>query len=224
MGHKVNPKSFRIGNIYTWNSKWFANKKKYSKLLRQDILIKNFLRKKLRESLLETIEIERSPTVLDITIYAAKPGMIIGRAGAGIEELKKGLKNTILNKKSIADIGRVTMNINIKEVAKPHLSSPVIAQMVISDLEKRIPYRRAVKGALGKIERSGAQGAKIIVSGRLNGAEIARSETLSFGKIPLHTLRANIDYFGGVARTIYGVIGVKVWIYKGEVFDTEEKE
>lgn len=224
MGHKVHPKGMRIGKIYTWSSKWFSDGKKYSKLIRQDILLKEFLQKELRDAMVENIEIERSPTVLTITIYSAKPGMVIGRGGAGIEELKNKINNKIIKKRSIADIGKVTLNINIKEVSAPHLSAPVIGQMIIADLEKRIPYRRALKQALGKIERAGAGGGKVMVSGRLNGAEIARSEFLSFGKIPLHTLRADIDYFYGIARTIYGALGVKVWIYKGEIFDTKENK
>jgi len=218
MGQKVNPKSLRIGNIYTWDSKWFAEKKKYPRLLEQDVLIKDFLNKKLRDAVLEKIEIDRSPGVLTLTIFAAKPGIIIGRGGAGVEDLKKELKFKILNKKSIIDIGKINLNINIKEVSKPNLSAPVVMHGMIADLEKRIPFRRVMKQALFRIEKGGAEGAKVIIGGRLNGAEIARSEALSFGKIPLHTFRADIDYAQGIARTIYGAIGVKVWIYRGEIF------
>ncbi len=224
MGHKVNPKSLRLGNIYTWTSKWFSDKQKYPRLLEQDTLIKNYVNKKLRDAIIEKIEIERSPGNVTITIYSAKPGIIIGRGGAGIEELKKELQSKILNKKSIVDIGKYNLNINIKEVPKPNLSAPVIMSGMIADLEKRIPYRRVLKQGLFKIEKAGAKGGKVMVSGRLNGAEIARTEMMTFGKIPLHTLRADIDYAQGIARTIYGAIGVKVWIYKGEVFGEEKKQ
>ncbi len=223
MGQKINPISFRIGGIYTWNSKWFSNKGKYKDLLKQDILIKEFLKKKLREAIVEKIEIERSPAAITVTVYAAKPGLIIGRAGAGIEALKKELSLAVLRKKSIADVGRVNLNFNVKEIAKPHLSSAVIAHSIIADIEKRIPFRRAMKQAMGRAERAGALGVKVMVGGRLNGSEIARSEMLATGKIPLHTLRADIDYHQGIAQTIYGVIGVKVWIYRGEIFENKAK-
>jgi len=223
MGQKVNPKSFRLGTLYSWTSKWFSDKRDYSQLLQQDILIKDYLREELKNAFLENVTIERTPSALTVTVYAAKPGVIIGRGGAGIEELKKKLKRKIINKKSIADIGRAIININIKEVKKSNLSAPVILRGIIVDLEKRIPYRRVMKQAIGRAERSGVKGIKIIISGRLNGAEIARTETLGSGKIPLHTIRADIDYAQGIAKTIYGILGVKVWVYKGEIFNKVEE-
>ncbi|MFH0854144.1 MAG: 30S ribosomal protein S3 [bacterium] len=214
MGHKVNPKIFRMGIIRTWDSKWFA-KGKFSSFLKQDVLIRKFLKKQLREAAIDKIEIERSTNNIKIIIYSAKPGVIIGRSGAGIEELKNNLKK-LFNKIGLSDIN---LNLNIQEVRNPNLSANIVLQNVIDDIEKRIPFRRALKQANGKVEKAGAKGVKIVVSGRLNGAEIARTEKLTAGKIPLHTLRADIDYSRGTARTIYGAIGVKVWIYKGEVFN-----
>lgn len=215
MGQKVNPKIFRIGELYQWNSKWFS-KKDYAKFLQQDILIKRFLEKELKEAAVEKIEIERSAMNITIIIYSAKPGIIIGRGGQGVEELKKKIQNKFLDKK-------ISLNINIQEVSDPNLSAELVAQAIITDLEKRVPYRRVIKQAVARIERTKAKGVKVIVSGRLNGAEIARSETLSSGSLPLHTLRADIDYAQGVAQTTYGVIGVKVWIYKGEIFKKTDK-
>ncbi|MFA6215027.1 MAG: 30S ribosomal protein S3 [Patescibacteria group bacterium] len=216
MGHKVHPKIFRIGYLYGWNSKWFS-RRDYIKFLQQDILIKKFLKKELKDASIAQIDIERSATVTTVIIHSAKPGIIIGRGGQGVEELKKKVKKNFLDYKS-------SLNINIKEVTNPNTSSELICQAIIADLEKRIPFRRAMKQAIMKVQRTDAKGVKIIVSGRLNGAEIARTETLIHGNLPLHTLRADIDYARGVARTTYGAIGVKVWIYKGEIFNNNDKE
>ncbi|MFA5021637.1 MAG: 30S ribosomal protein S3 [Patescibacteria group bacterium] len=215
MGHKVHPKIFRIGTLYGWNSKWFS-RKDYSKFLRQDILIKKFLAKELKDAAVAQIDIERSATVTTVIIHSAKPGVIIGRGGQGVEDLKKKIKAKFLDPKS-------SLNINIKEVSNPNLVSELIVQAIIADIEKRIPYRRAMKQAIGKVEKANAKGIKVIISGRLNGAEIARTETLTSGSLPLHTLRADIDYSRGVARTTYGAIGVKVWIYKGQVFKKDKE-
>ncbi|MFH1192301.1 MAG: 30S ribosomal protein S3 [bacterium] len=214
MGQKVNPKIFRMGIIRTWESKWFS-KNKYSDFLKLDVAIRKFLNLKLKDAALDRIEIERSGESIKITIHSAKPGIIIGRSGVGIEDLKNKLQKSVLNK---MNIGKMGVNLNIQEIKNPNLSANIIIQNVIDDLEKRIPFRRALKQAIGKAEKAGAKGVKILVAGRLNGAEIARSEKLTSGKIPLHTLRADIDYTRGVARTIYGAIGVKVWIYKGDIF------
>ncbi|OGF21255.1 30S ribosomal protein S3 [Candidatus Falkowbacteria bacterium RBG_13_39_14] len=213
MGHKVNPKIFRMGIIRSWDSKWFA-KKNFSDFLRQDILIRKFLKKQLREASLDKIEIERSGDSVKVIIFSGKPGIIIGRSGAGIEELKNKLKK-LLNKIGLPNIN---LNLNIQEVSNPSLSANIILHNIIDDIEKRIPFRRVLRQAVAKAEKAGAKGVKVMVSGRLNGAEIARTEKLISGKIPLHTLRADIDYTRGTANTIYGAIGVKVWIYKGEIF------
>lgn len=215
MGQKVNPKIFRIGINRTWDSRWFSDKN-YSSLLRQDVLIRKFIKNKLKEAAVDKVEIERPAGNLNITIYSGKPGMIIGRAGAGIEDLKKEIQKKFLEKK-------VSLNLNIQEVAKPDLAAQIVLLNIIADLEKRIPFRRAMKQALSRVERAGALGARVVVAGRLNGAEIARTEKLGWGKIPLHTLRADIDYARGFARTIFGTIGVKVWIYRGNIFSARER-
>lgn len=215
MGQKVNPKVFRIGINKTWNSRWFSNKD-YSGLLRQDVTIRKFISQKLKDASVERIEIERPAGNLNIIIHSAKPGLIIGRAGAGIEDLKKEIQKKFLDKKTV-------VNLNIQEVSQPDLSANIVLQNMITDIEKRMPLRRVMKQALARVERAGALGAKVIVAGRLNGAEIARTEKLGWGKIPLHTLRADIDYARGFARTIFGTIGVKVWIYRGEIFDKDNK-
>lgn len=216
MGQKVHPKIFRTGILYTWDSKWFSQKN-YSKLLRQDILIRKYLEKKLKDASIDKITIERAANAVNITIHSGKPGIIIGRGGSGAEDLKKEIKRKFLEPKT-------NLNLNIVEVGKPNLSSAIIAQSIAADIEKRIPYRRVMKQVINRVEKAGAKGVKVTVSGRLNGVEIARTETLSQGKIPLHTLRADIDFYQTVANTTYGVIGIKVWIYKGEVFDKEKSE
>jgi len=222
MGQKVNPKIFRIGVIKGWDSKWFS-KRNFSAYLKQDIAIKKFLKKKLKDSAVSKIEIERSAENLNIIIHAVRPGTIIGRSGVGIEDLKKEIEAKILNKKETAIGQKINLNINIMEVDKPNLNAQIVLDGIIADIEKRIPYRRVMKQAISRVERAGAKGVKIIVAGRLNGIEIARTETLTSGMIPLHTLRADIDYSRGAAHTTYGKIGVKVWIYKGEVFESEQQ-
>ncbi len=221
MGKKVNPKILRMGITRTWSSKWFSNGKNYIKNIEQDIKIKKFLLKKLIEAGVDRIEIERSVNKININIFTAKPGLIIGRGGAGAEDLKREIHRKFLSRPQIVKLSEI--NININEVSQPNLSAQIIAQSMILDIEKRMPFRRVMKQAVGRVERAGALGVKIVVGGRLNGAEIARSEKLVSGKVPLNTLRANIDYARGTAHTIYGSIGVKVWIYKGEVFEKEEK-
>lgn len=216
MGQKVNPIGFRIGGIQTWRSKWYASKKTYSKLLEQDVRIRDYLTKLLKEALVNRVDIERSRKSVTVTVHAAKPGIIIGRGGAGIEKIKKDVSRKFLPPKT-------NLQINIQELKTPNLHAAIVAQTIVNDLEKRIAFRRVMRQAMGRIEREGAKGYKIQIKGRLNGAEIARSESMSEGLIPLHTLRADIDYAKKTARTTYGAIGVKVWIYKGEVFE-EKKE
>ena len=217
MGRKVNPKIFRIGIIYQANSKWFAQKY-YSVLLREDVQIRDFLRKKLKEGGVAKIEIERSAGKLTVIIYTSRPGVIIGRGGGGIEELKKQLKQKYLGSK------KVDLNINIQEVDRPDLNAELILQGLIAQIEKRIPFRRVMKRGIEQVIQAGAQGVKIIMAGRLNGVEIARTETLSQGKVPLHTLRADIDYSRGTARTTYGAVGIKVWVYRGQIFKKQKKQ
>jgi small subunit ribosomal protein S3 len=219
MGKKINPKIFRIGVTKTWPSKWFSVLKDYPAKVEQDVKIRKYLIKTLREAGVDRVEIERQGEKITINIHTAKPGLIIGRGGAGVEELKKKIHWQFLKKYRPGNI-----EVNIFEVERPNLSAQIIVQQMILDIEKRMPFRRVMKQAISRVERAGALGVKVIVSGRLNGVEIARSEMLSSGKVPLHTLRADIDYARGTANTTYGAIGIKVWIYKGDKFDKEEEK
>lgn len=212
MGTKVHPNIFRLGIIRPWDGTWFATKKGFKVFLQEDVEIREFLRKQLKEALVDRIEIERSRQEVKINIHCAKPGIIIGRGGAGIEDLTLKLKKEFFRGR------RVKMGINVKEIQKPSLSSQVIAQQIAADIEKRMPFRRVMKMAIERSFKAGAQGVKVTISGRLNGADIARRETIAQGKIPLHNLRSDIDFASLPARTIWGAIGVKVWINRGEVF------
>jgi len=214
MGQKVNPKSLRLGIIGTWDSKWYADRKNYAKLFHQDLALKKVIREKLKTAGVTTIEIQRSAKKVIVNIYAAKPGLIIGRQGIAIEDLRD-----MLSKKFNQNI-----DVNILEVQSPDTSAQLLGELVAVQIEKRIAYRRAVKMALQKAIEAGAKGAKIQVSGRLNGVEISRREYFKEGNIPLHTLRANIDYAHVNANTTYGVIGIKVWVYKGLVFKNREAQ
>ncbi len=216
MGQKVHPRSFRIAVTKGWDGIWFANKKAYRDNLQEDIRIRAFLKELLKEALIDRIEIGRSREEVKFTIHAAKPGIIIGRAGSGIEEINKKLKKNFFRGR------RVKVSINVKELQKPSLSAHVVAQQIVADLERRMPFRRVMKGAIERVLKADAVGVKVTVGGRLNGAEIARSETISKGKIPLHTLRADIDFASVMARTIWGAIGIKVWINRGEVFESKK--
>ncbi|HCC22731.1 TPA: 30S ribosomal protein S3 [Candidatus Falkowbacteria bacterium] len=213
MGKKINPKVFRLKSIVGWGSKWFSDSNQYASKLRQDVSIRSYLSKHLLDAFVSNIVIERSAKDVNVIIYSARPGIIIGKSGAGVDELRKSVSRQFIKDK------KVKVNITIKEVSKPNLSSSLVAQGIKFDIEKRIPFRRAMKQAIQRVERAGAEGVKVIISGRLNGAEIARTEMLVSGKIPLHTIRADIDYSESIAYTTYGVIGIKVWIYKGEVFE-----
>ncbi len=212
MGQKVNPNGMRIGIVKTWDAKWYADKD-YAANLHEDIKIRAYLKKKLLTAGISKIETERVKNRLKITIHTAKPGMVIGRGGSGIEEIKTGL-NDYTDKR---------VDINIAEIKQPDLDAILVAENIASQLERRIAFRRAMKQAVGRTMRLGAKGIKVAVGGRLGGAEIARKEYYREGSIPLHTLRADIDYGTAEAHTTYGRIGVKVWIFKGEVLP-EKKE
>lgn len=218
MGKKVNPKILRMGITKTWPSVWFSSGKKYIKNIQQDVMMRKFLLKDLREAGVDRVEIERNAQKIIVNIHTAKPGSIIGRGGTGAEDLKKKIHARFLK---TFRLGEITLNIS--EVDRPNLSAQILVQSMIADLEKRMPFRRVMKQAISRVERAGALGIRVVVSGRLNGAEIARREKLVSGRVPLHTLRADIDYARGTARTTYGAIGVKVWIYKGEVFKKEKE-
>jgi len=217
MGRKVHPRIFRTGVIYGWSSKWFGSRRTLPGLLRGDAHIREFLAKKLKDAAVDRVDIERTARAITVTVHSAKPGMIIGRGGAGVEDLKKQLKKIVGQTDE-----KLNFNLNIIEVTKPSLSANIILQSMIVDIEKRVRFRRVLKMHIDRVQKAGAKGVKLVISGRLNGAEIARVEKLSWGSIPLQNLRADIDYANGFARTIYGAIGIKVWIYRGEVFGDDK--
>ena len=214
MAQKINPIIHRIPTTQSWRSKWFASDaKQFKQLLRQDIEIRKMLKIKLPDAGIDKVEIERSPDQLTINIHTSKPGVVIGRGGQGAESLKTEIKSRFLKAE------KINLQINIKEVSQPQLSASIMAQNLSQDLIKRIPYRRTMKRALDQIIKAGAKGVKIELKGRLDGAEIARKERLVSGSVPLQTFRADIDYSRVAAFTTYGAVGIKVWIYKGEVFE-----
>ncbi|MDN5293884.1 MAG: small subunit ribosomal protein [Eubacteriales bacterium] len=213
MGQKVHPKGLRIGIIKDWDSRWFAEKD-FAKLLLEDAKIRKYIKEKLYAAGISRIEIERTANRVRITIHTAKPGIVIGRGGAEVEALRRELEKMT---------GR-QISINIAEVKTPETDAQLVAENVAAQLEKRVSFRRAMKQAVARAMRMGAQGIKIACSGRLAGAEIARTEWYSEGKVPLHTLRADIDYGFAEANTTYGKIGVKCWIYKGDVLPEAKKK
>jgi small subunit ribosomal protein S3 len=214
MGQKVNPHGLRIGIIKDWDTKWYANKKNYGDLLVEDVKIRKFVKKKLYISGISRIEIERAANKIKVNVHTAKPGLVIGKGGAGIEELRKEVE--ALTGKSVL--------INITEIKSPEMDAQLVAENIASQLEKRISFRRAMKQAMSRTMKLGAKGIKTAVAGRLGGAEIARSEHYHEGTIPLQTLRADIDYGFAEANTTYGKLGVKAWIYKGEVLPAVKKD
>ena len=207
MGQKVNPTGLRLGINRTWDSRWYAGKKDYGKLLQEDIKIRNYLTDKLKAAGISRVVIERPHKKCRITIHSARPGVVIGKKGADIEKLKKELQKMTGSEVSL----------NIVEIRKPEIDAKLVAQGVADQLERRIAFRRAMKRAVQSALRLGAEGIKIMCGGRLGGAEIARVEQYREGRVPLHTLRANVDYAEAEALTAYGVIGIKVWIFKGEI-------
>lgn len=221
MGNKVHPKIFRIGTAGSWHARWFAKKNEFPSWLREDVLLREFVSAALKDAGLDRVDIERSRGKVTIVAHVAKPGFVIGRSGSGIEDLKKKIVSKFFSASGKGK--KVDLHINIQEVSRPSLSANVVMQSMIADLEKRIPFRRILKQALDRVQKGGAFGAKVWVKGRLNGAEIARVETLAWGKVPLHNLRADINYAQGFAKTIFGTIGVKVWINRGEVFEEKAK-
>ncbi len=218
MGQKVHPKIFRTGVIYGWDSKWFAGRD-FPKLLREDQKIKVYLREKLKDASLDRIEIDRTPRAVTITLHTGRPGAIIGKGGTGIEDLKKALRGMLTKKPT----DKLNLNLNVVEVANPALAANLVLQSMIADIEKRMPFRRVLKQNIDRVQKAGGKGVKLAIGGRLNGAEIARREKLAWGSIPLQNLRADIDFASGFARTLYGTIGIKVWIYRGEIFGADKK-
>ncbi|MFI5367092.1 MAG: 30S ribosomal protein S3 [Candidatus Binatia bacterium] len=213
MGQKVHPKGFRLGVIEQWDSKWFA-RREYADLLHEDLRLRKFLKERLYHAGISKVEIERAANKAKINIYTARPGIVIGKKGAEIEKLK-------------SEIGRLTKResfINIHEVRRPDVDAQLVAENVALQLERRVAFRRAMKEAVGRAMRMGAQGVKVQCAGRLGGAEIARTEWYREGRVPLHTLRADISYGLAEAKTTYGVIGIKSWIFRGEVLTKDEEK
>ena len=212
MGQKINPIGFRLGVQKNWSSKWFTSTKNFPVFLNNDIKVREFLNKKLANAAVSKIIIERPAKNAKVTIMTARPGIVIGKKGEDIENLRSDLQGLM----------GIPVQLNIEEVRKPEIDATLIAQSIAQQLEKRVQFRRAMKRAMQNAMRLGAQGIKIMSSGRLNGIEIARSEWYREGRVPLHTLRADIDYGVARAQTQYGIIGIKVWIYKGEVFQDDK--
>ncbi|MBU5438638.1 30S ribosomal protein S3 [Tissierella sp. MSJ-40] len=214
MGQKVNPHGLRVGIIKDWDSKWYADSKNFNEFLVEDYKIREYVKKKLFISGVSRIEIERAANRIKLTVYTAKPGMVIGKGGSGVEELRLNLEK--MTKKNVV--------VNVEEVKVAELDAQLVAENIASQLERRVSFRRAMKQAIQRTMRSGAKGIKTSVSGRLGGADMARTEGYSEGTIPLQTLRADIDYGFAEADTTYGKLGVKVWLYKGEVLPTKKVE
>jgi small subunit ribosomal protein S3 len=213
MGHKVHPKGFRLGVIEQWDSKWYADRE-YAQLLREDLRVRQFLKERLYHAGISKVEIERAANKAKINIYTARPGIVIGKKGAEIEKLK-------------AELGKLTAKetfINIHEVRRPDVDAQLVAENIALQLERRVAFRRAMKEAVGRAMRMGAQGIRVQSAGRLGGAEIARTEWYREGRVPLHTLRADVNYGQALAKTTYGVIGVRCWIFRGEVIARNEEQ
>ncbi len=207
MGQKINPNGFRVGVIRPWSAKWYADKKHYAEYLNEDLRIRKYIEKRLADASVSTIEIERAANRVNVSIHTARPGMVIGKGGSEVEALRLEL-NKLTGKR---------VHINVVEIKKPNLDAHLVGENVAQQLENRIAFRRAMRGAMQRAMRAGAKGIKIQVAGRLNGADMSRVESYSDGTVPLHTLRADIDYSWDEARTTYGALGIKTWIYRGEV-------
>jgi small subunit ribosomal protein S3 len=213
VGQKVNPIGLRVGIIRDWDARWYADKRTYVDTLHEDLKLRKYIRKNLANSGVSRIEIERAANRIRVTIHTAKPGMVIGKGGAGVENLRKQLENLVNTDKN----NKKQVHLNIVEIKNPDLDAQLVAESIATQLERRIAFRRAMKQAISRTLKAGAKGIKTSVSGRLGGADMARTEWYTEGNVPLQTLRADIDYGFAEADTTYGKIGVKVWIYKGEV-------
>ncbi len=216
MGQKVNPTSYRIGNTFTWKSRWFADPSHYASTVLEDYSLRQYLEEKLGSAQIVQIDIERSITIMKVVLYVARPGVVIGKGGSNLEVVKKGIEKIINQGKLAKD--KTKVDLKVEEVKSPELSAKLVAEQIAHQLVKRFPHRRAVQQALEKVMQAGANGIKIQLSGRIGGAEIGRTEKYSQGSVPTQTLRANIDYHELPARTRSGYVGLKVWIYKGQVF------
>jgi len=214
MGQKVQPIGFRLGIVKDWTARWYGNKQQYAANLTTDMKVREYLNKRLAHAAVSKVVIERPSQNMNVTIHTARPGIVIGRKGEDIEKLR-------------AELGRLTglpVQVAVEEVRKPELDAKLVAESIAQQLEKRVMFRRAMKRSVQNTMRLGAEGVKIMIAGRLNGAEIARTEWVREGRVPLHTLRADIDYGTAEANTTYGIIGIKVWIFKGEIIDTGDSD
>ncbi len=216
MGQKVNPIGFRLGIAADWTSKWYADGRGYAKFLNNDLEVRDFIKRKLSQASVSRIQIERPARAAFITVHTARPGIVIGKKGEDVEALRRQVAERM-------GLHLNNVKINIEEIRKPEIDAQLVAESIAQQLERRIMFRRAMKRAVGNAMRLGALGVKVNVAGRLNGAEIARSEWYREGRVPLQTLRADIDYGLAEAVTTYGVLGIKVWVFKGEIFDLENK-
>ncbi len=214
MGQKVHPIGIRLGIVKDWTSKWYADSKDFANLLNNDLEVRDYLKKRLSQASVSRIQIDRPANNAHITIHTARPGLVIGKKGEDIDSLRKDISSRM----------GIPVHLSVEEIRKPELDAQLVAEGITQQLERRIMFRRAMKRAVQNAMRLGAGGVKVHMSGRLNGAEIARSEWYREGRVPLHTLRADIDYGFAEANTTYGIIGVKVWIFKGEVFDDGRQE
>lgn len=214
MGQKVNPKGFRLGNLSAWQSRWFANSRRYRQLLLEDVQIRQLLYSRLKAMGLAAIEIDRSINKLKITLHVSRPGMVIGRGGSGLEELKKYLEKYLatVHSPTAKDSGRVKLELAIEPIKEPNLQAKLVANMIVEQLEKRLPYKRVGNQAIERVMNAGARGARVILAGRIAGAEIARREKFQAGTVPLSTIREDVDFAAVPALTKSGYIGVKVWI------------
>ena len=212
MGQKVQPIGFRLGIVKDWTAKWYGNKQQYADFLTTDMKVRAFLEKRLKSAAISKIVIERPSQNMNITLFTARPGIVIGKKGEDIDRLRKELGKMV----------GMPVQVAVEEIRKPEMDAKLVAENIAQQLEKRVMFRRAMKRSMQNTMRLGAEGIKIMIAGRLNGAEIARTEWVRDGRVPLHTLRADIDYGTAEALTTYGIIGIKVWIFKGEVHDADE--
>jgi small subunit ribosomal protein S3 len=214
MGQKVQPIGLRLGIVKDWTAKWYGNKQQYADFLTTDMKVREFIEKKLANAAISKVVIERPSQNMNVTLYTARPGIVIGKKGEDIEKLRKEL----------GGIAGMPVQVAVEEIRKPEMDAKLVAESIAQQLEKRVMFRRAMKRAMQNTMRLGAEGVKIMIAGRLNGAEIARTEWVRDGRVPLHTLRADIDYGTAEASTTYGIIGIKVWIFKGEVQPADDSE
>ncbi len=212
MGQKVQPIGFRLGIVKDWTAKWYGNKQQYAEFLTMDMKVRAYLEKRLKSAAISKIVIERPSQNMNITLFTARPGIVIGKKGEDIDRLRKELSKMV----------GMPVQVAVEEIRKPEMDAKLVAENIAQQLEKRVMFRRAMKRSMQNTMRLGAEGIKIMIAGRLNGAEIARTEWVRDGRVPLHTLRADIDYGTAEALTTYGIIGIKVWIFKGEVHDADE--